>query len=64
MGEVLSQSEIDSLLAALSSGELDAETAMQEKEEKQGLFSFEVLRKGVEALVDKTLNEDKNESIK
>ena len=35
MGEVLSQSEIDSLLAALSSGELDAETAMQEKEEKQ-----------------------------
>ena len=35
MGEVLSQSEIDSLLAALSSGELDAETAMQEKEERQ-----------------------------
>ena len=36
----------------------------EEKEEKQGLFSFEILRKGVEALVDKTLNEDKNESIK
>ena len=30
MGEVLSQSEIDSLLAALSSGELDVED-MQEK---------------------------------
>lgn len=34
MGEVLSQSEIDNLLAALSSGELDAEQ-MQEPEEKQ-----------------------------
>ena len=36
----------------------------EEKEEKQGLFSFEVLRKGVEAFVDKKLNEDINESIK
>ncbi len=34
MGEVLSQNEIDSLLAALSSGELDVEE-MQEKEEVQ-----------------------------
>lgn len=34
MGEVLSQSEIDNLLAALSSGELDADQ-MQETEEKQ-----------------------------
>ena len=34
MGEVLSQSEIDSLLAALSSGELDA-SEMQNKDEKQ-----------------------------
>ncbi len=34
MGEVLSQSEIDSLLAALSSGELDAND-MQNKDEKQ-----------------------------
>ena len=34
MGEVLSQSEIDSLLAALSSGELDVEE-MQEKDERQ-----------------------------
>ena len=34
MGEVLSQNEIDSLLAALSSGELDVED-MQEKDEKQ-----------------------------
>lgn len=34
MGEVLSQSEIDSLLAALSSGELDVED-MQEKDERQ-----------------------------
>lgn len=33
MGEVLSQSEIDSLLAALSSGELDVED-MQEKDER------------------------------
>ena len=34
MGDVLSQNEIDSLLAALSSGELDVEE-MQEKDEKQ-----------------------------
>lgn len=34
MGEVLSQSEIDSLLAALSTGELDAEE-MQKKDERQ-----------------------------
>ena len=34
MGEVLSQSEIDNLLAAFSSGELDADQ-MQEPEEKQ-----------------------------
>ena len=34
MGEVLSQNEIDSLLQALSSGELDAED-MKEKDEKQ-----------------------------
>ena len=34
MGEVLSQNEIDSLLAALSTGELDAEE-MQKKDEKQ-----------------------------
>lgn len=34
MGEVLSQNEIDNLLAALSTGELDAEQ-MQESEEKQ-----------------------------
>lgn len=34
MGEVLSQNEIDSLLAALSSGELDVED-MQDKDEKQ-----------------------------
>ena len=34
MGDVLSQSEIDSLLAALSSGELDADD-MQENGEKQ-----------------------------
>lgn len=34
MGEVLSQNEIDNLLAALSSGELDADQ-MQENEEKQ-----------------------------
>lgn len=34
MGEVLSQSEIDNLLAALSSGELDVEN-IQEEEEKQ-----------------------------
>ena len=34
MGEVLSQSEIDNLLAQLSSGELDMEQ-MQEPKEKQ-----------------------------
>lgn len=34
MGEVLSQNEIDSLLAALSTGELDADE-MQKKDEKQ-----------------------------
>jgi len=34
LGEVLSQNEIDSLLAALSTGELDAEE-MQKKDEKQ-----------------------------
>ena len=34
MGDVLSQSEIDSLLAALSTGELDAEE-MQKKDERQ-----------------------------
>ena len=34
MGEVLSQSEIDSLLAALSSGELDVED-MAEKDERR-----------------------------
>ena len=34
MGEVLSQSEIDSLLAALSTGELDAEE-ISKKDEKQ-----------------------------
>ena len=34
MGEVLSQNEIDSLLQALSSGELDAEE-MKVKDEKQ-----------------------------
>ena len=34
MGEVLSQNEIDSLLQALSNGELDAED-MKEKDEKQ-----------------------------
>ena len=34
MGDVLSQNEIDSLLAALSSGELDVED-MQEKDEKE-----------------------------
>ena len=34
MGEVLSQNEIDSLLQALSSGELDAED-MKVKDEKQ-----------------------------
>ena len=34
MGEVLSQSEIDSLLAALSTGELDAEE-MQRADERQ-----------------------------
>lgn len=34
MGEVLSQSEIDSLLAALSSGELDVKD-MRENDERQ-----------------------------
>ena len=34
MGEVLSQSEIDNLLQALSSGEVDVED-MKEKDEKQ-----------------------------
>ena len=34
MGEVLSQSEIDNLLAALSTGELDVDQ-MQESKEKQ-----------------------------
>ena len=34
MGDLLSQNEIDSLLAALSSGQLDVED-MQEKDEKQ-----------------------------
>ena len=34
MGEVLSQSEIDSLLAALSTGELEVDDT-QKKEEKQ-----------------------------
>lgn len=34
MGEVLSQSEIDNLLAALSSGEVDAEQ-MQDSKDKQ-----------------------------
>ena len=34
MGEVLSQSEIDNLLAALSTGELDVDS-MQDSEEKQ-----------------------------
>ena len=34
MGEVLSQSEIDNLLAALSSGEVDAEQ-MQDSSDKQ-----------------------------
>jgi len=34
MGEVLSQQEIDNLLAALSTGELDAND-IQDKEEKQ-----------------------------
>ena len=34
MGEVLSQNEIDSLLAALSTGELDADE-IQKKDEKQ-----------------------------
>ncbi|WP_048602490.1 flagellar motor switch protein FliM [Rubeoparvulum massiliense] len=35
MAEVLSQNEIDSLLAALSSGEMDAEQLKQEKTEKK-----------------------------
>ena len=34
MGEVLSQSEIDSLLAALSTGELEVDETQQEKEKQ------------------------------
>ena len=36
MGEVLSQSEIDSLLAALSSGELDVDAAIEAMNQLKG----------------------------
>ena len=40
MGEVLSQSEIDSLLAALSTGELDAEDIKQQDEKQVRNYDF------------------------
>ncbi|WP_353892087.1 flagellar motor switch protein FliM [Proteinivorax hydrogeniformans] len=41
MSEILSQSEIDSLLSALSTGEIDAEEAkQQEKDEKVKVYDF------------------------
>ncbi len=40
MGEVLSQSEIDSLLAALSTGELEVDETQQEKEKQVKNYDF------------------------
>lgn len=40
MAEILSQSEIDALLTALSSGELSAEEAVQEEERSVTLYDF------------------------
>ena len=40
MGEVLSQSEIDSLLKALSTGELDAEQIAQQEEKQVKNYDF------------------------
>ena len=40
MGEVLSQSEIDSLLAALSTGELDTEKITQQDEKQVKNYDF------------------------
>lgn len=40
MGDVLSQNEIDNLLAALSSGELDADEFQQNKEKQVKLYEF------------------------
>lgn len=41
MGEVLSQSEIDNLLAALSTGELDVDTISDQSEKKVKNYDFE-----------------------
>ena len=41
MGDVLSQSEIDSLLAALSSGELDADQIQESTEKQVKDYDFE-----------------------
>ncbi len=43
MGEVLSQSEIDNLLAALSTGELDAD--QMQGEEKKQVRNYELSRR-------------------
>jgi len=40
VGEVLSQSEIDSLLAALSTGELEVDETQQEKEKHVKNYDF------------------------
>lgn len=40
MGDVLSQNEIDNLLAALSSGELDADEFQQNKEKQVKIYEF------------------------
>jgi len=40
VGEVLSQSEIDSLLAALSTGELEVDETQQEKEKQVKNYDF------------------------
>ena len=44
MGEVLSQNEIDSLLAALSSGELDADDIRDANEKQVKNYDFNVCK--------------------
>ena len=50
MGDVLSQSEIDSLLAALSSGELDADDMQENGEKLVSFLGHETSRRGSTAL--------------
>lgn len=53
MGDVLSQNEIDSLLAALSSGELDVEDMQEKDENKSRIMTFPDLPSSLKNILER-----------